>query len=148
MPTSHLLDIGPKPQSHAAEQAGAEATGLEQAGRRESRDHVLRTGQRRGPQQQAELAAETATVDEHEPLAQLGELVGELHRDAAAEGVPHEGRAVVPERREQVAQAARGGAKRVVPAGLRGRAVTGQVGREDREAPGKVGHDPPPVRRV
>ena len=57
------------------------------------------------------LAAEAAAVHEHEPLAALGELVGELHHDAAAERVPDERRALVAERDHQVADAARVGAR-------------------------------------
>ena len=60
--------------------------------------------------------AETAAGDEHEPLAALGELVGELHRDAAAERVPDDRDAVVAERGQQVADAAGVRAERVVTA--------------------------------
>ena len=43
--------------------------------------------------QRMHLAAETAGGDQHEPLAALGELIGELHRDAAAEGARPRSRA-------------------------------------------------------
>jgi hypothetical protein len=39
-------------------------------------------------QQQVDLAAEPAARRQHEPLGALRELVGQLHRDAAAERVP------------------------------------------------------------
>ena len=55
-------------------------------------------GQRRRAQDRADLRAEAAAGDEHEPLDHLGELVGELHRDPAAERVADERRALVAER--------------------------------------------------
>ena len=68
----------------------------------------------------------------------LGELVGELHRHAAAERVPDERRALVPEREQQVADPAGVGAQRVVAAGLGRLAVAEQVGGDDGEALGQV----------
>ena len=100
--------------------------------------------QRGGAQQQVDLAAEAAAVDQDEPLAALGELVGELHRDAAAERVPDERRALVAERDQQVAHAARVGAERVVAARLGRVAVAEQVGRDHGEALGEVRHHPLP----
>ena len=106
-------------------------------------------GQRGGAQQQVDLAAEPAAGDEHEPLTALRELVGELHRDAAAERVPDDRHAVVAERGQQVADAAGVGAQRVVPA-RRGRVpVPEQVGRDDREAVRERGRRRlPRLRRV
>ena len=80
------------------------------------------------------LAAEAAAGDEHEALDALGELVGELHRDAAAERVADDRRALVPERDEQVAHAAGERAERVVAARLGRRAVAEQVGGDHRVA--------------
>ena len=96
----------------------------------EQRQHELGAGQGRGAQQRMHLAAEAAAGDEHEALAALGELVGELHRDPAAERVADDRRAVVAERDHRVAHGARVGAERVVAARLRRLAVAEQVGRE------------------
>ena len=85
-------------------------------------------GQRGGAQQQVDLVAEPAAGDEPEPLAALGELVGELHRDAAAERVADDRDVVVAERGQEVADAAGVGAERVVAAG-RGRVRRGRAGR-------------------
>jgi hypothetical protein len=68
--------------------------------------------------------------DEDQALDHLGELVGELHRDAAAERVADERGSLVAEGDEQVAQAGRQRADRVVAA-ARGRgAMAGQVRRD------------------
>ena len=96
-------------------------------GVREHRHHPLRPGQRRGTQQRVHLAAEAAAGDQDEALAALRELVGELHRDPAAERVADDRRAVVAEGDDRVADGARVGAERVVAARLRRLAVSEQV---------------------
>ena len=98
----------------------------------EQRQHELGPGQGRGAQQRMDLATEPAAGNEHEPLAALGELVGELHRDPAAERVADDRRAVVAEGDHRVANRARIGAQRVVTARLRGLAVPEQVRRQHR----------------
>ena len=99
--------------------------------------------QRGRAQQQVDLAAEAAAGDEHEALAALGELVGKLHRDPAAERVPDERRALVAERDQQVADAA-GVARR---ASSRRAAlptpVPEQVRRDHREAAARCGSRAP-----
>ena len=93
-----------------------------------ARDEEVGAGQRGGAQDRADLGAEPAAGDEHQPLDHLRELVGELHRDPAAERVADDGRPLVAERQQQVAQAAGEGAERVVAAAGLGGAVAGQVG--------------------
>lgn len=68
-------------------------------------------GKRGGSQDRVYLSAEAAARHEHQPLAQLGELIGELHHDAAAQRVTDEGRTLVPEGDQQVADSARVGAE-------------------------------------
>ena len=95
------------------------------------------------------LAAEPAAGDEHQALDALGELVGELHRDAAAERVPEHRHALVAERRGDVARAAGVGAERVVAARRRRLAVAHQVRRDQREALAQQRRDAlPGLRRV
>ncbi len=65
---------------------------------------------------------------EHEALDSLGELVEELHGDAAAKRVPDDRRAVYADRGEQVADAGGVGTERVVAARRGGVAVADQVG--------------------
>src|SRR5437762_9422176 len=62
------------------------------------------------------------------PYTTLFRSVGELHRDAAAERVPDDGGARMAEHLEQVADAVRVRAERVVAARLGGAAVAEQVG--------------------
>ena len=73
-----------------------------------------------------DLGAEAAGGDQDQPLGALGELVGELHRHAAAEAVPDHGDLVDAEHGEQVAHAVGVAADAVVGARLvrqrRGRA--------------------------
>jgi len=84
------------------------------------------------------VASEAAAGDEDEALAALGELVGELHRDPAAERMADDGRAVVPKGDDRVAHGARVRAERVVAARLRGFAVPEQVGRDHMMLGGQV----------
>ena len=88
--TRHLVQVGAGAQADPPQLPADELAGIEQAGGREERQHELRAGQRGGSQQQAHLAPEAAAVDQYEPLAALRKLVGELHRDAPTERVPHE----------------------------------------------------------
>ena len=85
-----------------------------------------------------DLAAEPAAGDQHQALGALGEQVGELHRDPAAERVPDDRHPLVAERVGDVARPAGVGAERVVAA-RRGRlAVAQQVRRDQREALGSA----------
>jgi hypothetical protein len=98
-----------------------------------------------GPQQRRDLLAEAARTDEGQALHPLGELVGELHGDAATERVADDGDAVVAERVEQVAQSVRVRAEGVVAARLGRRAVPEQVGRDDVRAVAELGHHALPL---
>ena len=120
----------------------------DEALRRERGQDVVGDRQRRGAQQHVDVAAEPAAGDEHEPLGALGELVGELHRDAAAERVPDDRHAVVAERGDDVARAAGVGAERVVAARRRGLAVAEQVGRDHRVLLGSAAAPPAPTCRT
>jgi hypothetical protein len=104
--------------------------------------------ERRRPQHEADLLAEAAAGDEPEPLHALGELVGEDHRDPTAHRVADDRGALVPERGQQVAQAARVGAERVVAARLGRAAVAEQVRRDDREVPRERRHHAAPGVRA
>src|SRR5579863_3325050 len=84
-----------------------------------------------------ELAPKAAARDEDEPLAHFGELITELHRDTAAERVPHEGGSRVAEDREQIADIARVSAHRIVGGRLGRFSVAKEVGRNDRKVLGK-----------
>ena len=116
--------------------------------RARQRQHVLGARKRERAEQQVHLLAETAARHECEPFAALGELVGELHRDAAAERLPDERRPLVPQRDEEVAQAARERAERVVAARLRRSAVPRQIGSDDREPLGERRQHVAPRRRA
>ncbi len=133
--------IGADPDADGAEPAADRAPDLDQRVVRDQRQDELRAGQGRGAQRDADLLAEAAAVDEHESLDPLGKLVGELHRDAAAERVADDGRAEVTEGAQQVADARGEGTKRVVAARLCRETVAEQVGRDDREVLGKLRQD-------
>ena len=138
MASQDLAHVGVHAQPDAAEQTADEPAGAHDAVVDQEREHELRPRKAGGAQQRADLPAQAAAAHEDEPLAMLGELVGELHGHAAAERVPDEGRALVPQRQQQVADPARVGAQRVVPAGLGRLAVPEQVGGDDGEALGQV----------
>jgi hypothetical protein len=105
----------------------------------------LGTRERGQAKRPADLAAQAAARDQHEPLAALGELVEELHRDAAAERVADDRCAVHADRCQDVAYPARVGSQRVVALSGRRVAVAQQVRCDHRvvrrESPG----DLPPV---
>ena len=101
--------------TRASQRAGRGAR-AEHAGPRERRQHEVGAREGRGAQHHVDLASEAAAGDEREALDALGELVGELHRDAAAERVADDRRALVAEREQQVADEARERAERVVAA--------------------------------
>ena len=92
-----------------------------------------------------DLAPEAAARDEHEALDAFRELVAELHRHAAAERVPDDRRALVPEREQQVADHARERAEREVGRRLVRGAVTEQVRRDHRVVAGEPVEDVAPA---
>ena len=119
-----------------------------QAGQAQQRQGDLRPGQRGRAQRRGHRPLDAAGPDEHEALGALGVLVGELHRDAAAERVADEGGAVDVEHRQEIAHAVGVGGDGVVAAGLVGAAVPEQVGRDDGVVAGEVVEQRRPGRRV
>src|SRR6185436_4553899 len=95
--------------------------------------YELRTRQREQAQQEVDLLAQAATRNEHQAFGALGELVRELHRNAAAERLTDQRRALVTQREHEVTNPARERPERVVAARLLGFAVAGEVGRDHRE---------------
>ena len=117
-PRTLALACRPSRAEHAARQRGRRVAG---DGAEQQRQDELGAGQRGGAQREADLRAQPAAVDEHEPLEPLGELVGELHRDPAAERVADDrGPRRCSSSGQQVADAAGVGAERVVAARLAG----------------------------
>ena len=112
----HLGDVGARPHPDAAEPAADRASPRARPMPAVARDEEVGAGQRGGAQHGADLGAEAAAGDQHQALDHLRELVGELHRDPAAERVADQGRALVAEREQEVAQAGGEGAERVVAA--------------------------------
>ena len=90
-------------------------------------------GKREQPEHPAHLAAQSARVDEHDALAQLGVLVGELERHSPAEGLAHDGRPLDAEDVEQVPDGAGVAAQRVVAGRLVRGPVPEEVGGDHRE---------------
>ena len=116
-------------QSARVEVASELVAGVAQEAREEHGQEVLGAWQREGSQGPAHLAPEPAAAHHDQALAQLGILIGELHRDAAAERLPDERRPLDAERSdEQIAQPARVGAERVVAERLGRFSVTQESG--------------------
>src|SRR4051794_9829995 len=88
-------------------------------------------GDLEGERQAEPPPQEAAARDEHQALAPLGVLVGELHGDAAAERVAGEGRPLELERAHEVAQHVGHAAQRVVAGALGRAAMAGEVDGED-----------------
>jgi hypothetical protein len=144
---AHLGHVVARAQPDARECAAH--FGPQPAGRaRDERQHPLRAGQRSRAQQRAHAVAEAAARDEDEALAQLGVLIGELHRHAAAQRVPDDRGALEADQLQQVAHAAGEGPQGVVAAGLGRGAVTQEVGRDDVVGLGQRGPHRLPGQRV
>ena len=114
----------------------------------EQRQDKLRARQRRGPKQQVDVSAEPATRHEHEPLTPLGELVGELEGDPAAERVSDDTRALDVESHQQVANARRMRPERVIAPRLGRLAVPEQIRRDNRMPGGQHAGHVVPLRRA
>ena len=82
-------------------------------------------------------APEPTARHQRQALYPVGELVGELHRDPAAQGMADDGRGPELERQHQVADARRERAHRVVAAGLGALPMAEQVGRQHRVVAGQ-----------
>ena len=125
-----LGDVGVRPQPDSRQ--AAREHGSRGAPRRRGRgDEQARARKRRGAQERANLRAQPAAGHEHQPLGDLGELVGELHCDPAAERMPDERRAFVAEHDEQVAQASGERPERVIASTGCRAAVARKIGRHD-----------------
>ena len=136
----HLATGGAHAEAPSAEPA---VDGVEHAvhlAAEQHRHHELAAGEADGSQERVDLLAQTAAGHEHQALAPLGELVGQLQGDAAAEGVAHEGGPLDAERHHQVPQAAGVGAEGVVAPGLGRVAVAQEVGRQHGEVVGQGRH--------
>ena len=92
--------------------------------------------------------AQSAAADEHETVDEFRMLVGELHRHAAAEGMPDDGDAADVEHGEEVAQSAGERAERVVAHRLGRLAMAEQVGSDDVVSLGQRRHDVVPGART
>ena len=125
-----LPDLSPQrvgPKAELAEEAAHRSRHAVDLGREDHRQHVLAPRCGDEAEERAHLLAEPAAGDQHQPLAHLGELVGELHGHTAAEAVADERGPLDVEHDEEVADARRVGAQAVVAAGLGGLAVAQQV---------------------
>ncbi|MCO5556221.1 hypothetical protein L7F22_009767 [Adiantum nelumboides] len=127
----HTVDVRARHTTDAVGEPVRGAPHPRRGQRRRRAEHQLGARQARRAQREGQVVAETAGGHEHDPLGELGELVRELHRDAAAERVPDDRRPVDVERGQQVPQPGRVPAEGVVAAarGLTG-AVAEQVGRD------------------
>jgi AcrR family transcriptional regulator len=112
------------------------------------REEQLTAGKGGEAKDEADVGAEAAAGDQHQALAALGELVGELHRDPTAERMADHRCAFDAERSAQIAQGTRERAEGVVAGALRRAAVAGQVNRYDLVAAGEAVEDGLPCAPV
>ncbi len=97
---------------------------------------------------EVDVLGHPARADQDQPVHQLRELVGELHRDATAERMPDDRDPLDVEHAEQVAHAVRVCRDGVVGARLVGLPVAEQVGGDDGESLGERGLHAAPRRGV
>jgi hypothetical protein len=71
--------------------------------RKDKRQRVLDTRGGEEAEHPTHLATQTAAIDQDEPIAVLRELVGELHGDAAAEGLADDCDPTDPQDTQEVA---------------------------------------------
>ena len=93
-------------------------------------------------EQERDLLAQAAAADQHQPFRSLGELIGELHGDPAAQGVPDDRGPLVAGGDQEVAERGRQSSQRVVGVVLRRVAVAEQVRGEHRRALGQARGSP------
>ena len=95
--------------------------------------------QRGPPEGDVDVLGDAARADQDQPFNQLRELVGELHRHPAAQGMTHDGRPLDIEHAEQVAHPVGVCRNRVVGAWLVGSPVAQQVRGDHGEPLGELG---------
>ena len=126
-----------RPSAGRTEQRAAEAPDHLQRGQHQrqpqQRQRLAAHRQRRDAQRDVDVLGHPAGADEDQPIHQLRELVGELHRHAAAERVADDGDPFDVEHAEQIAHAVGVRGHRVVGARLVGLAVAQQIGRDHGE---------------
>ena len=108
----------------------------------------LRAGRRQHSQNWTQIRAKATAADQDQPLTVVPVLVGELHRDTAAEGLPDHRGPIHSEFVEQITQKNRERSQRVIPTRLRGHAVAEQVRRDDAVLLGQLGNDRAPGCRT
>ena len=117
--------------------------------RREQQGHdEVDAGEREQPEHPAHLAAQASRVHQHDPLAQLGVLIGELERHSPAEGLAHDRRPLDAQHVEQVTDGAGMAAERVIAGRLVRAPVPEEVGSHHREAPLQEPHGGEPGVRA
>ena len=142
-----LVEVAGERAGQPGEAAQPGTSDVAYARQREHPHHGVEARRRHGADQRADLAAEAAGGDQHHPLGALGELVGELHRHAAAEAVADHGHLVDAEHGQQVTHAVGVAAHAVVGPRLVGESVPEQVRRDHGVAP-RQGVDHRGPRRV
>ncbi len=127
-----LLGIPPEGGVEESEQLRAQAAGEADRWEPEERHEQLDAGHGGHPQQRADRPAHSPAADQDQALTAVGELVGELRRHAAAQGVPDDGDPVDLQHAQEVAHPVGEARHRVVGPWLLGAPVPEQVRRDDR----------------
>ncbi len=144
----HLGQVTRGPDAGARQGTHAGRADVPDAGEREQPHRLVEPRRGDRPDRRRHLGTETAGADQDEALGALGELVGELHRHAAAEAVAHHADPVDAQDGEQVAHAVGVAPDAVVGARLVRLAVPEQVGGDHGVAAGQRVDDRRPRRVV
>ena len=130
--------------SKHAQHLGAEPAG-EADGRQAEQGHERFDAWDGGQaEQRADRAAHSPAADQHEALAPIGKLVGELGRHAPAERMPDDGDPVDLEHTQEIAHPVGVAGDRVVGPGFLRASVPEQVRCDDRVVLRQALHDRPP----
>ena len=116
--------------------------------RRDHRQHQLHPGRRQHPQRQTQVGPQPTAADQHQPLAVVAMLIGELHGHTATERVTHHRRPGNAKFNEQITQRYRERAQRIVTARLGGFTMPQQVRRHHPVLLRQLGQHRPPGRRT
>ena len=123
-PHLHCLGIA---EASAAKEPDDRVAPAPRERREEGRHHVLASRQGGEPEDPTHLTAQAPGVDQHQALATFRELIGELHGDTTAEGLPDHSGPVDAKEVEEVPHDGGKVAERVVAEGFFRRPVPEEV---------------------
>ena len=136
-----LIDVLGAGQARGVREPQRRQIDMADARQGECAHHLVESRGGHRPDHRTHLRTHAAGSDQHDPLGQFGELVGKLHRDAAAEAVSDDRDPFDPQHGQQIAHPVGVPAQRVVGARFGRLAVAEQIGRDDRVMAGQQSDD-------